>query len=156
MPICVASGEADRLGRDRHVGAAIDVRVDHLRVVHPVEVITRQYQVVVGVVAHEVSCRLPHGIGRPLEPALAVGCLLGGEDLDESVAEEIHAIRLADMPVERGRIELREHENPAHVRVQAVADRDVNRAGTCQRSEPLAWSEAALTGTAVSPGRHPG
>jgi hypothetical protein len=29
------------------------------------------------------------------------------------------------MPVERSRIELGEYENPAHVRVQAVADRDV-------------------------------
>ena len=61
----------------------IDVRVDHLRVVHAVEMVAGENQVVVGVVAHEVARRLPHGIGRALKPVRVVGRLLGGQDLDE-------------------------------------------------------------------------
>ena len=40
----------------------------------------------------------------------------------------IHPVRLRDVPVERGRVELRQHEDAADVGVQAVADRDVDQA----------------------------
>ena len=74
------------LRRDRDVGAALGVRLDQLRVVHPVQVIAGEDQVVVGVVLLEVAARLAHGVGRALEPVAAVGRLLGREDLDEALA----------------------------------------------------------------------
>ena len=117
----------DRLRGDRDVGAPIDVRVDQLGVVHPVEMIARENQVVVGVVAHEVARGLPHGVGRALKPVRVVGRLLGGQDLDEALAEQVHPVRLRDVPVERRRIELRQDEDPPDVGVQAVADRDVDQ-----------------------------
>ena len=65
------------------------------RVVHPVEMIAGENQVVVGVVAHEVARRLAHGVGRALEPVRVVGRLLGRQDLDEALAEQIDAGRSA-------------------------------------------------------------
>ena len=83
-------------------------------------------QVVVGVVAGEVTRRLPHRVGRALKPVGALGCLLGGEHLDEAVREDVEAIGLRDVAVERGRVELRQHEHPLQAGVQAVADRNVD------------------------------
>ena len=143
-------GQTDGLRGDGDVGTAIDVCVDHLRVVHAVQMVAGQNQVVVGVVPDKMAGRLPHRVRCALKPALAVGCLLGCQDFDEPVAEQVHAIRLADMTVERGRIELGEDENPAHVGMQAVADRYVNqsifaadwhrwlRAELGQRKQPFA------------------
>ena len=127
MPIAGASSIVDRLRRDGDVGAPIDVRVDHLVVVHPVEMIAGENQVVVGVVAREVPRRLPHGVGGALIPVRIVRRLLGGQDLDEALAEQVHPVGLGDVPVERRRVELRQHEDAADVRVQAVADRDVDQ-----------------------------
>ena len=53
--------------------------------------------------------------------------LLGRENLDEPRAEQVHPVGLRDVPVQRGGVELREDENPTNVRVQAVADRDVDQ-----------------------------
>ena len=55
MPISVASRGVDRLRGDRDVGAALDVRVDQLAEVHAIEVVARENQIVVGVVA--AKCR---------------------------------------------------------------------------------------------------
>ena len=127
MPICVASSGVDRLRGDRDVGAALDVRLDQIAEVHPVEVIAGEDQVVVGVVAGEVPRRLPHGVGRALEPVGALGRLLGREHLDEAVREHVQAVGLRDVAVERRRVELRQHEDALQAGVQAVADRDVDQ-----------------------------
>ena len=73
---------------------AIDVRVDQLAVVHAVEMIAGENQVVVGVVAGEVPRRLPHRVGGALKPVRVVRRLLGRQDFDEPVAEEIHPVGL--------------------------------------------------------------
>ena len=127
IPISVASSADDRLRRDRDVGAALDVRLDHLAEVHPVEVIAGEDQVVVGVVVLEVARGLAHRVGRALEPVGAVGRLLGGEDFDEAVREDVEPVGLRDVPVERRRVELRQHEDALEAGVQAVADRDVDQ-----------------------------
>ena len=71
--------------------------------------------------------RLAHRVGGPLKPVGIVGRLFGRDDVDEALAEQIHSIRLRDMTVQRRRVELRQHEDAAHVRVQAVADRHVDQ-----------------------------
>ena len=54
MPMPVASAGRHRQRGDRDVGVAVDVRLSSSRVVHPVEVIAGQDQVVVGVVLDEM------------------------------------------------------------------------------------------------------
>src|SRR5262245_46794445 len=89
--------------------------------------IARENQVIVRIEAHEMPGRLPHGVCGALKPVGALGCLFSRENLDESRAEKIHAIRLADMPVERSRVELRQYKNAANVGMQAVADRNIDQ-----------------------------
>ena len=88
------------LRRDRDVGVALDVRVDELGEVHPVDVVAGEDEVVLGVHVAEVARGLPHRIGRALEPVLALGRLLGRQHLDESAGEHVHAVGLRDVPVE--------------------------------------------------------
>ena len=51
----------------------------------------------------------------------------GRDDVDEPFGEGIQSIGLRDVAVERGRIELREHEDAADLCVQAEADRHVDQ-----------------------------
>src|SRR5437588_3603684 len=62
-----------RLRGDRDVGLAVDVRVDELAVVHAIELVAGEDQIVVGVVPLEVTARLAHGVGGALKPVRIVG-----------------------------------------------------------------------------------
>ena len=104
------------------------MRVDQLAEVHAIQVIAGENQVIVGLVSRKVPRGLTDRVGRALEPVGAVGCLLGGEHLDEAFREEIQAIRLRDVAIERRGIELREDEDPLESCMQAVADRNVDQA----------------------------
>ena len=127
---------------------------DHLVEVHPVEMVAGEDQVVVGVEPDEVRHGPPHGVGRALEPVGVLGRLLGRDDVDERLREVVEPVGLADVPVERRRIELRQHEDPADAGVQAVADGDVDEpvfaadrhgrlgAAVGERVEPLALPAA--------------
>src|SRR6266849_9633997 len=81
-------------------------------------------------------------VGRPLEPVRVVGRLLGGEDLDEPLTEEIHPVGLRDVPVERRRVELREDEDAPDIRVQAVAHWNINQ--PVLASDRNGWFRAML------------
>ncbi len=80
----------------------------------------------VGVQVDEVRHGPPDRIGRALEPVGGLGRLLGGDDVDERLREVVEAVGLADVPVERRGIELRQHEDAPDAGVQAVADGDVD------------------------------
>ena len=115
-----------RLRRDRDVGVAFDVRVDQLAVVHPIEMIAGEDEVIVGVVADEMARRLADRISRPLIPVRIVRRLLGRQNFDRSLAERVHPVGLRDVPVQRRGIELCEHEDAPDISVQAVADRNID------------------------------
>jgi hypothetical protein len=51
--------------------------VDELAVIHPVQVIAGENEVIVRVVPDEMTCRLPDGVGGSLIPVRIVGRLLG-------------------------------------------------------------------------------
>jgi hypothetical protein len=114
--------------------------------------IAGEHQVVVGVVAAEVPAGLPYRVGSSLEPVRVVGRLLRRQNLHEPLAEEIHAIGAGDVPVERRRVELRQHEHPPDVGMNAVADRNIDETILAAdwhrrlRAELRQWKEAsALT-----------
>ena len=58
-------------------------------------------QEVIGIEAAEVSRRLADGICRALKPVGALRGLLGSQDLDEAVGEQVEPIGLRDVAVER-------------------------------------------------------
>jgi hypothetical protein len=65
MPICVAVSASTGWAADRDVGALRAVRVDELAVVHPVEMIAGEDQVVLRRVLREVPGRLPTASAVP-------------------------------------------------------------------------------------------
>ena len=143
--------ERHRLRRHGDVRPAIDVRVHELVEVHAVELIARENQIVVGVEPGEMADGLTDRVGGPLIPVRVVGRLFGREDFHESLTEQVHPIGLADVAVERRRIELRQDEDPPDIRVQAVADRDVDEPVLpADRARP-AWSGAASAERGASP-----
>jgi hypothetical protein len=89
-----------RLSGNRDVGFLLTMRLDQLFVVHPVQMIAGEDQVVLGVVLYEMPRRLPDGISRALIPVGIVGRLLGGEDLDEPTRETVKAIGIRDVTIE--------------------------------------------------------
>jgi hypothetical protein len=50
---------------------------------------------------------LANRIGRTLVPGGVIRCLLGSQDIDKGRAEGAEMIRILNMPVQRGRVELR-------------------------------------------------
>ena len=65
-------------------------------------------------------------IGRALIPASVVHCLFRGQNIDETVVELVEPIGLVDVLVERRRVELREDQDFIDLRVQTIADGNVN------------------------------
>jgi hypothetical protein len=68
------------------------VRVDERRVVHPVQVIAGEHELVLGVVLGEVADRLADGVGGALIPVRIVRGLLGSQDFDEAAGEAIEPV----------------------------------------------------------------
>src|SRR5262245_5941904 len=77
-------------------------------------------------VSREVPRCLSYGIGRPLEPVRIVRRLLGRKNLDKTLREPVEPVRHRDVAVERGGIELRQDVDAPDVRVETVADGDVD------------------------------
>ncbi|MCK7523786.1 MAG: hypothetical protein MZV64_42290 [Ignavibacteriales bacterium] len=117
-----------RLRRDGDVGAAFDVRVDQLREVHAVEVVAGEDQVVVRVGSRakcRAACRTASAV--PWNQ-FGLSGVCSAARMSTKPPENM-SIRYVcdDVPVERGRVELRQDEDPAQLGVQAVADRDVDQ-----------------------------
>src|SRR5262245_21880848 len=93
------------------------------RKIHAVQMVAGQDQVVVGFMRLEVSLRLANRIRRTLKPRLALGCLLGSENVDETTRKQIHAIRLTHVPVQGRGVELRQNIDATDIGMEAIADR---------------------------------
>ena len=134
LPVDLQDAEAGGLlGRhreDRHrgVGHVAPVRLRHLAEVHLVELVAREDEHLAAAVAAQVPHALPDRVGRALEPLGAVVGLLGGERRDEGRAEDVELVGHRQVLVEALRVVLGQHEDAAQVRVEAVADRDVDQA----------------------------
>ena len=113
-------------GRHRHVGAVVGVGVQHLAVVHLVDVVAGQHHDVARRLALDRVEVLVDGVGRAEVPVLA-DALLGRQDLDELVEflrDDVPAH--ADVPVQRQRLVLRGDEHSAQARVDAVREDEVD------------------------------
>ena len=113
---------------DGDLRTAVNVLLDHVAVVHAVELVTAEDDEIFRRMFKEVAHVLAHGIGRSLIPFRALGGLLGGEDFHEARGEVVELVGLVDVAVERGAVELGEDVDAAEAGVQAVANRDVYEA----------------------------
>jgi hypothetical protein len=112
--------------RYRDVGVLVNVRIEEAAIVHPVEVVPGENEVVVRLMAGEMPGRLTYRIGGALKPIRIVRRLLGRNDVDEAARKRIHLITLSDMVVQRCRVELGQDEDAPQIGVQAVADGHVD------------------------------
>jgi hypothetical protein len=96
-------------------------------VVHPVQVVPGEHEHEVPRGVGDDAQVLAHGVGRPLEPALLERRLLRGEDLQEAAREDVELVGPREVPVQRGRVELRQDEDALHPGADRVAHRDVDQ-----------------------------
>ena len=83
-------------GTDAHIRACLDVVIHKKAVIHPVELVAGEDQVVVHIPFLEQPLVLAHSIGGAFEPAGAFRCLLGGQHLHKTLSEssgEVVALR---------------------------------------------------------------
>ena len=119
-----ASGHLDR--RQRHIGLPLEMKPQHLRVVHLVDVIAREHDDVARRLAVDRVQVLKHRVGGAEIPVLA-DALLRRQDLDELAELLGHDVPPhADVPVEGERLVLRRDEDAAQPRVDAVAEREID------------------------------
>jgi len=118
-------------GGDSDVGANLAVLLDEGAVVHAVQVVTGEDDVLVALGLGEEPEVLAHGISGALEPVLVHRALLRGENLDETLAvvgADVAVVRLGEVTVERRRVELRKAVDLVDVGVDAVGHGDVDEA----------------------------
>jgi len=56
-------------------------------VIHPIKLVAREDQKLIHIPSFEELSVLAHGIGSTLEPAWAIGCLLGRKNLNKATPE---------------------------------------------------------------------
>ena len=114
--------------RDRHVGLRLLMRLDHVAIVHAVQLIAGQDQDVVDAGLIEVLEVLPHGVGGSLVPVRPrLHRLLSRQQLDKAAVERVEAVRLPNVPMQADRHELRQHIDAIHAAVDAVRQRNVDQ-----------------------------
>ena len=114
---------------DGDVSLGLSMLEDEGLVVHAVEVITGKDDVLVALGLVEEPDVLAHSIRGALEPVLVLGRLLRGEHLDETLAvvgADVVVVRLREVSVERGGVELREAVHLVDVGVDAVGHGQVD------------------------------
>ena len=100
--------------------------LNKIRVIHPVQVIAGENQVLIDIPFLEQPEIFTHGVSSSFEPTRAFQGLLGRQHFDKSLGEACHAVSARNMPVERGRVKLRQNVNPLDLRVDAVTDGNID------------------------------
>ena len=120
-------GHRDRLPdrRDRARGAGLDVLVDHLGEVHPVDVVGADDHHDVGLLVADEVERLVDRVGRPEVPVLA-DALLGRHGGDVVAQQVRHPPGLGDVAVQAVRLVLRQHDHLEVAGVHDVGQREVD------------------------------
>ncbi len=96
--------------------------------VHAVDLIAGQNQHLGAAVLMHIADLLTHGVGGALVPVGRLVGLLGGQHLDETLAERIELVGVGDVAVQADAEELRQHIDAVEAAVDAVADGDVDEA----------------------------
>ena len=91
------------------------MRLYELGIVHPVQMIAGKNQQRVYAPIANMRQHLAHRVGRSLKPIRPFGSLLGSEYFDEPICKRREAVGRRNVPVERRRIELRQHEHANHI-----------------------------------------
>ena len=118
----------DRLpdGSHGHAGAGLDVLLDHLGEVHPVDVVGADDDDDVGLLVGDRVEALEDRVGTALVPGL-VDALLGRDGCDVVAEHRRHPPGAGDVPVEAVRLVLGEHDDLEVAGVDDVGQREVDQ-----------------------------
>jgi hypothetical protein len=122
----VFAGDGDSSNRD--VALRRDMLVEHVAVIHAVELIAAEDDEVFKTAVEEIGEVLADGIGSALIPARVRGRLLRGEDFHEAARELIELVGRLNVAMQRDAVELREHVDAAQAGVDTVRNRDIDDA----------------------------
>ena len=122
-------GLGARLANRGHGDArtGLDVLLDHLREVHPVDVVSADHHDDVGLLVVDQVQALVDGVRTPGEPVLAQALLRG--DGSHVVSQQCrHPPRLGDVGIEAVGLVLGQHDDPQVSGVHDVGQREVDQA----------------------------
>ena len=103
-----------RNGAHRDVRVCLKVLAQDVAIVHSVELVAAQNDVVIDRTLEEVAKVLPDCVRSSLIPMRALRGLLCGQNLNETRGKIVELVARVDMPVQRHAVELREHINAAN------------------------------------------
>src|SRR6516162_1188288 len=90
----------DRGGSQRDVGARLEMCLQQVCVIHPVELIAAQDEVIFIRAIQKVAEILAHRVCRALVPAGVLRCLLGGKNLNEAISKAVKFVAARDVAVQ--------------------------------------------------------
>src|SRR5215470_532238 len=129
---CFLSGNLNRADGD--VSAGIEMLLEHLGVIHFVDVVAAQNEDMLRTFASDRINVLIHGVGCAAIPLFA-DAHLRRKNLDEFAETYDGRPACANMTAETERFVLRENKNAAQIRIDAIRKRDVNDAiGRAERN----------------------
>ena len=114
-------------GGNGDVRAGIDVLLEHLLVIHFVDVVAGKDEDVIGLLAADGIDVLINGVGRALIPMLR-NAHLRRENFDEFAETHEGGPAAPDVAVEAERFVLREDEDAAQIAIEAIGKGDVDDA----------------------------
>ena len=107
--------------------AAVDMRLEHLRDVHPIDVVRAEDHDIVGFLVADQVHRLIDRVSAALVPPRPEA-LLRGHGRDVVAEHRRHPPRQRDVFVERVRLVLRQHRDLPHPRVGQIGEHEVDQA----------------------------
>ena len=114
-------------GGDGDFGAGFDVLLEHLQVIHFVNMIAGKNKNEIRLFGADGINVLVDGVGGSLIPVLR-NAHLRGEDFDEFAVAHERGPAAAHVAIEAERFVLSEDENAAEIAIQAIRESDVNDA----------------------------
>jgi hypothetical protein len=101
--------------------------VEHILEVHAIELVATEDDVVICILVMEMLEVLTNGIGGSLIPGIGLVGLLGSQDFNKAVAERVENIRIGDVIVQGGGVELGQDIDLPDTAVDTVGDGNVHQ-----------------------------
>ena len=118
----------DRFGRKRDFRAGTDVLMQQRAEIHPVKLVAAEDDIIIKWPLQEIAHVLPDCVGRALIPLRVFRRLLRGQDIDKAAREIVELVTRLDVAMQRHAVELGQHVDRPQSRVQAIADRNIDKA----------------------------
>ena len=122
-----------------NVGISFPVALDELLVVHAVELVSSEDQLVVVIASGETMKVLADSVGCSLKPVAILHRLFRRKHFNEALTEFVEAISQSNVAIERRGIVLGQNKHPVQSGVDGVAYRNIDKAVLPAKRELPVW-----------------